>query len=41
MQLRKLPSETFIKVEGTKVRKDILSRYGILLTTTVDADRRV
>jgi hypothetical protein len=27
-------------VEGAKIRKDVLSRYRILPTTTADADRR-
>jgi hypothetical protein len=40
-QLRKLPSERRDKVKGVKIRKDVLSRYRILLTTTADADRRV
>jgi hypothetical protein len=39
--LRKLPSERLNKVEGAKIRKDVLSRYRILMTTTADADRRV
>lgn len=40
-QLRKLPSETFNKVEGAKIRRDVMSRYRILLTTAAAADRRV
>jgi RNA polymerase sigma-70 factor (ECF subfamily) len=32
MQLRKLPSETLSKVEGAKIRRDVLSRYPALLT---------
>jgi hypothetical protein len=40
-QLRELPSETLNRVEGAKIRRDVLRRYGILLTTTADADRRV
>ena len=31
-QLRKLPSETLSKVEGAKIRGDVLSRYPALLT---------
>ena len=31
-QLRKLPSETLSKVEGAKIRRDVLSRYPALLT---------
>jgi RNA polymerase sigma-70 factor, ECF subfamily len=41
MQLSKLPSETLNKAEGAKIRRDIMSRYRILLTTTAGAGRRV